>query len=86
MSIYLTQINRILAKVNIDDPKIKDLQQQLANVKKSSSLLNDPSFQNVINILTPYMVHYKVNQVLKLLKELGKGHDIDPRTGLTRFI
>jgi len=30
-----------------------------------------PNFQNIINILGPYAVYYKIDQVLKLLKEFG---------------
>jgi len=88
MSIYLEQAKKILESIDI--PEIKQVQEEFVSLTKKSAisdLIHDPKFQNIVNILTPYVVNYKVNQVLKLLKEIEKEQRvIDPRTGLRRFV
>ena len=36
-----------------------------------SSIISSPAYQNIVHILGPLAIYYKVDQVLKLLKEMG---------------
>ena len=36
-----------------------------------SSIINSPAYQNIVHILGPLAIYYKIDQVLKLLKEMG---------------
>jgi len=87
---YLSQAKMLLDSLDIKASEIDQAKEQLENLTKTSAimdLINDPKFQNVVNLLTPFVVNYKVNQVLKLLKELGKdSRIIDPETGLRKYI
>jgi hypothetical protein len=88
MSIYLEQIQLLLS--NIDIKEAKQAKEELEVLTKNAGvtdLINDPKFQNIVNLLTPFVVNYKVNQVLKLLTELAKDRPkIDPSTGLRKYI
>lgn len=77
MSLYLNEALSILNNIKSNEPKIKEAQDLFNNLSKtaSESFIHDPKFQNVINLLTPFVVNYKVNQVLKLLKEMAKEKD-----------
>ena len=92
MSIYFSNAKRLLESVNLSDPKISEAKILLGSVSKaggSTNLINNPTFQNVVNLLTPFVVNYKVNQVLKLLKELAKEKqfgEVDPSTGFKKYI
>jgi hypothetical protein len=83
MSIFLEQAIQILNSVEDSDPKMKEAKTkltELSDINKSaaiSDLINNPTFQNVVNLLTPFVVNYKVNQVLKLLNELSKEQSPD---------
>jgi hypothetical protein len=87
---YLSQAKMLLDSLDIKASEIDQVKEQLESLTKSSALtdlINDPKFQNIVNLLTPFVVNYKVNQVLKLLQELGKEQKlIDPDTGLRKFI
>ena len=87
---YLKQAKCLLDSVDMKASEIDQAKEQLENLSKISGLtdlIKDPKYQNVINLLTPFVVNYKVNQVLKLLQELGKEQvRIDPNTGLRKFI
>ena len=83
---------RLLDSIESTDPKIieaKELFNSIQKVGSPKDLINNTTFQNVINLLTPLVVNYKVNQVLKLLKELAKEKQfgqVDPSTGFKRYI
>ena len=88
MSIYLRQAKRILAQINIDAPEVKQAKDELRKLTKTAGLgdiIHDPKFQNVVTLLTPFVVNYKVNQVLKLLKELARDTDVISTVPGTRF-
>ena len=92
MSIYLDQAQRILANIDIDAPEVAQAREELSTFNKTSGvgdLINNPKFQNAVNLLTPFVVNYKVNQVLKLLKELEKDKNKDlgnvPGTSFKRY-
>ncbi len=75
MSVYLENARYLLSQVKNTDEKIKQAKNVLNSVSKQSGLfdfVHNPKFQNIINLLTPFVVNYKVNQVLKLLKELER--------------
>jgi hypothetical protein len=88
--IFLRQAQLILAQVDLNEPDVIKAKELLSSFEKSASisdLIRDPRLSNAINLLTPFVVNYKVNQVLKLLKEMSKDSPkIDPQTGLKRFI
>lgn len=92
MSIFYSNAKRLLDSVDVSDPKISEAKSLLSNVTKVGGpveLINNPTFQNVVNLLTPFVVNYKVNQVLKLLKELAKEQQfgkVDPSTGIKKYI
>lgn len=93
MSVFFEQAKRILNEVTIDETAIKEARELLNSVSKTaglSDLVHDPKFQNIVNLLTPFVVNYKVNQVLRLLEELAKenqkGQTFDPDTGLRKYI
>ena len=92
MSILYNNAKHLLDSVELTDPQILEAKTLLNSVSKvggPKELLNNVTFQNVINLLTPFMVNYKVNQVLKLLKELAKekqtGTEVDPSTGFKKY-
>jgi hypothetical protein len=75
MSVYLQNVEYLLSQTDVQniDPKITQALDELTAIRKNSSLsdlINNPKFQNIINLLTPFVVNYKVNQVIKLLKDL----------------
>lgn len=92
MSVFLKQAKIILESVKIDDPRIKEAKEYFSSLKKEAGLgdiIHDPKFQNIVNLLNPFVTNYKVNQVLRLLKELAKDQKQDisgPGTGVRRFI
>ncbi len=92
MSIFYTNAKRLLDSVSLTDPKVLEAKTLLGSIQKVGgpmSIINNPTFQNIVTLLTPFVVNYKVNQVLKLLKELAKEKDfgqVDPSTGFTKYI
>jgi hypothetical protein len=93
VSIFLDQAKTILDEIELNEPAIKEAQELLGTIIKTagvSDLINDPKFQNIVNLLTPFTVVYKVNQVLRLLQELAKEQksvpQIDPSTGYKKYI
>lgn len=73
MSVYLENAKYLLDQVKDLGQEIQQAHEELNNISKQSGLsdlVHDPKFQNIINLLTPFVVNYKVNQVLKLLKEI----------------
>lgn len=72
MSIYLKQALSILNNIKSDAPEIKEAQGLFNNLDKRGGLLDDPALTNAITLLTPFWMSYKINQVLKLLKEVEK--------------
>jgi len=61
-----------------EDWKIEQVRKLFAELEKKSEdmgveeIIQSPYYQNIVNILGPYAVYYKIDQVLKLLEELGK--------------
>lgn len=93
MSVFFEQAKRILNEVTIDEPAVKEARELLNSISKTaglSDLVHDPKFQNIINLLTPFLVNYKVNQVVRLLEELAKENNkaptFDPDTGVRKYI
>ena len=93
MSLFLAQAKIILDEIDLNDPAIKKAKELLNSVTKiagMTDLINDPKFQNIINLLTPFVVNYKVNQVIRLLNEIAKeqksGPQFDPATGFKKYI
>lgn len=90
MNIFYSNAKRLLDSVEATDPKISEAKDLLSSITKigGDSLVNNPTFQNVVNLLTPFVINYKVNQVLKLLKELSKEqyNKVDPSTGFKKYI
>lgn len=92
MSILFDNAKRLLDSVSLTDPKIleaKSLLNTVSKVGSSSNMMSSPTFQNIITLLTPFVVNYKVNQVLKLLKELAKDSQfgqVDPSTGFKKYV
>ena len=93
MSIYLDQAKKILDKVELKDEAINESRKLLDSMIKVGGLgdmIKDPKWANVISLLTPFVVNYKINQVLRLLEEIAKENKeiikFDPTTGLRRYI
>ena len=92
MSIFLDQAKQILNSVDLPDQPIKDAKTLLNSISKVggiTDLIHDAKFQNIINLLTPFVVNYKVNQVLRLLQELAKENQktyYDPETGFKKYV
>ena len=57
-----------------DDWKISQARKLFSSMEKECDsipeIIQSPYYQNVVNILGPYAIYYKIDQVLKLLKEL----------------
>ena len=57
-----------------EDWSIKQARRLFAELEKGSAsipeIVQSPYYQNIVNILGPYAIYYKIDQVLKLLKEL----------------
>jgi hypothetical protein len=73
MSIFLEQAIQILNSVDVSDPKMQQAKTKLTEltaINKSASM-DSATLQNIVLLLTPFVAYYKVNQVLKLLKELA---------------
>jgi hypothetical protein len=53
-----------------------------------SDVLSDPRLNTALTLLTPFVVNWKVNQVIKLLEDMKKDNKpkIDPFTGLRKFV
>ncbi len=88
----MKQAKRILEHIDIDAPEMAKARKELSRLTKTAGLgdlIHNPKFQNVVNLLTPFIVNYKVNQVLKLLKELAKETSKDlgtvPGTSFKRY-
>lgn len=92
MSIFFDNAKRLLDSVSLTDPKILEAKSLLSTVQKvggSGGIASNPTFQNIITLLTPFVVNYKVNQVMKLLKELAKDNQfgqVDPSTGFKKYV
>lgn len=92
MSIFLDQAKKILESVDLQDQPIKEAKTLLNSISKTAGvtdLIHDPKFQNIINLLTPFVVNYKVNQVIRLLQELAKENQktqYDPGTGFKNYV
>lgn len=74
MSIFLQEAMIILKSCS-GEPAYQKAQDELSNLIKTASMeksASDAIIQNVINLLTPFVMNYKVNQVMKLMKELSK--------------
>lgn len=91
MSTFYDNAKRILDSVELTDPKVLEAKALLSEVHKTAASKDNSSatFQNIVTLLTPFVVNYKVNQVMKLLKELAKeqqiGH-VDPSTGFKKYL
>ena len=61
------------------DWRVLQAKRLLSCLKKESSdpdveeIMQSPYYQNIVNILGPYAVYYKIDQVLKLLEEFKRG-------------
>jgi hypothetical protein len=89
--LFLKQALYLLDQIDINNTEVTQAKELLSSsVDKTAAvtdLIHDPKFQNIINLLTPFMVNYKVNQVIKLLQEMAKEQKkYDPETGMRRWI
>ena len=91
MSVYLQQAKLLLDQSELDAKEVKEAKDLLDSLTLEKTagignLIHDPKFQNIVNLLTPFLVNYKVNQVLKLLQELAKEQKkFDPETGKRKY-
>jgi len=72
-NILIKQAKLILESFNEKDSNIKQALIELEKLDKQGGLgdlINSPMLHNIVSILAPYATYYKVDQVLKLLKEL----------------
>ncbi len=75
MSVFLENAKYLLNQTQDINPAVKQAYDELNTVTKEGGItdfIHNPKFQNIINLLTPFVVNYKVNQVLKLLKDLER--------------
>ena len=76
-NILIKQARINLESFKDENKKIKLAAKILEELDKESAgladIINNPLYQNVVNILGPYAIYYKIDQVLKLLQELEKG-------------
>ena len=91
MSVYLDQALLLLDQTDLDVKEVKEAKDLLQNLMLTKvagvgSVIHDPKFQNIVNLLTPFLMNYKVNQVLKLLEEIAKDQKkYDPQTGRKKY-
>ena len=88
MSVFISNARRLLEESGVKNSKTKAAQDLLKSFQsgiEKRAFINNVTLQNVINLLTPFLVNYKVNQVLKLLKEVQKD-SVDPATGYTKYL
>lgn len=86
-NIFLKQAICLLNESGLDETIIKNVQTELLTIEKTAGLSPELLLTNAISLLTPFVVNYKVNQVLKLLNELVKdSKKFDPATGLRTHI
>ena len=87
MSVFISNAIRLLRESDVKDSKIEAAQDLLESFQsgiEKKAFINNVTLQNVINLLTPFIVNYKVNQVLKLLKEVQQ-ESVDPSTGYRKY-
>jgi len=87
MSVFISNAIRLLKESEIKNSKTKAAQDLLESFQsgiEKKAFINNVVLQNVINLLTPFVVNYKVNQVLKLLRDVQK-ESIDPSTGYRQY-
>lgn len=87
MSVFISNAIRLLKESKVENSKTKAAQDLLESFQsgiEKKAFINNVTLQNVINLLTPFLVNYKVNQVLKLLKEVQK-ESVDPSTGYRKY-
>lgn len=89
MSIYLENAKRILKSIK----SIEEAQSAAASIdasfggREKKALLSSSTIKNIIILLTPFIAYYKVNQVIKLLKELeGELKQQDSSSGFKKYI
>lgn len=69
-------IDSLLNSFKKDKWKIRQARSLVSKLRKESEsgaiteIVQSPYYQNIVNILGPYAIYYKVDQVLRLLKEL----------------
>ena len=89
MSIYLDNATRILAQIKglKEATEAKTQLDKAFNSTDKTAGLSGSTLMNVIILLTPFIAYYKVNQVLKLLKEVQGdiSHD-EPSSGFKKYI
>jgi len=87
MSVFARNALKLLKEIEVKDSKIQAAQDLLESFQsgiEKKAFINNVTLNNVINLLTPFVVNYKVNQVIKLLKELQK-ESVDPSTGYRKY-
>ena len=87
MSVFISNAIRLLKESDVKNSKTKAAQDLLESFQsgiEKKAFINNVTLQNVINLLTPFLVNYKVNQVLKLLKDVQK-ESVDPSTGYRKY-
>ena len=70
---FLKQATLTLKSFEQKDTAINYCIKQLEKLEKEASfddITSNPNYQNVVSILGPMAIYYKIDQVLKLLKEL----------------
>lgn len=90
MNIFLKQATMFLNSLSSELPEAKQAYTSLTTISKTAGLdelLTGPTLHNIVTLLTPFVTNYKVNQVLKLLKELQLENKISTRPfGLGTFL
>lgn len=87
MSIFVSNAIKLLKSSKVRNSRTKAAQDLLESFQsgiEKKAFINNVTLQNVINLLMPFFVNYKVNQVLKLLKEVQK-ESVDPSTGYRKY-
>lgn len=84
MSVFLDQARLILSQVDLNNPEIQQAKTELNTIVKTAGvkIFSDPRIANAINLLMPFVVNYKVNQVIRLLKEFERDKDFNFGSGL----
>lgn len=74
-SALLIQARQNLECFEKQDWRVKFAIKKLKEIEKSAGIadvVDSPTLQNIVNILGPMAIYWKIDQVLKLLKEHGQ--------------
>jgi len=90
MSIYLDNAKRILGQIDGLE-EVKQAKSQLDKAFSSTdktAFMSGSTIKNIIILLTPFLVYYKVSQVINLLKEVQSeiSHSDESSSGFKKYI